>query len=167
MHLSDIPEFSDNLATDWQNKLFRLNICHIEQLGTLIAAPQGRIALERLHVPLDRIQPAVERHLRERYKLSLSQPYKAGSDEHVSVLTRERFPMGFNAVRNPFAEVGFDAALPDPPDPLERTQPPDDDLLSLPTQTTFEDEYLPPVENQGRRGTCVAFTVLAQYQRGP
>ena len=125
MHLAEVKGLSDAAGTAMLQRLFKLNIRHVEQLGSLLASPEGRYALQRLGIEVEKIQLVVEPAL-GRVGLSLSNPLKPGT-ALKSLITRERFPMGYTAgTRDPFREVTFDTALPDPPravDPIPPTLP--------------------------------------------
>lgn len=157
MRIEDVPKFRSSSHTAWRRRLFALNIRHVEQLGSLLAAPEGRVALKRLGTPLESVQAAVEPVLRMRLGLSLDRPLSA-NDSGSPLLTRDRHPMGHRLGESDrFRDLPFDS-----PFPKLNSQ-------AAKRSTIFGDAVLGPPNtltafDQGRRGTCVAFTVMAMYQ---
>jgi hypothetical protein len=165
MHLSDVKEFHELTHQVWLKRLSELNIRHVEQLGSLLAAPDGRYALNQLGVPVDEVQRAIEPVLRDRLGLSLSSPFKRGSGQRVALLTHDRHAMGYSAGdRDPFWEAAFDTALPDPPKAASAPELPDEEIPTpQPSRILLERYEDFSVRDQGRRGTCVAFTAVGMY----
>jgi hypothetical protein len=168
MHLRELRELQETAFYPWRDRLYSLNIRHVEQLGSFLAAPEGRYALEKLGVPVEAVQKAIEPELRGRFGLSLSQPLKKG-DNKSSLLTLVRYPMGYDAGdRDPFRHAVFDTALPDPPEPFV-TPLPDKNQVSPAAADIPEEIMLGPTEqflalDQGRRNTCVAFAVMGMFE---
>jgi hypothetical protein len=169
MHLRELRELQETAYYPWRDRLYSLNIRHVEQLGSFLAAPEGRYALEKLGVPVEALQKAIEPELRGRFGLSLSQPLKKG-DNKSSLLTLVRYPMGYDAGdRDPFRHAVFDTALPDPPEPFVIPSP--DTTEGSPAVADIPEELmLGPTEqfrspDQGRRNTCVAFAAMGMYVR--
>jgi len=48
MHLREVRELQGTAHVPWRDRLYSLNIRHVEQLGSFLAAPAGRYALEQL-----------------------------------------------------------------------------------------------------------------------
>jgi hypothetical protein len=165
MLLSDVKEFRESAHVDCLKRLGELNVRHVEQLGSLLAAPDGRYALHRLNVPVDLVQKALEPVIKDRLGLSLSNPFKGGTGNRAALLTRERHSMGYSAGdRDPFWEAAFETALPDPPRPATAPASPAEVVPDrLPSEITLDRSRDFTVRDQGRRGTCVAFTVLGMY----
>lgn len=162
MHLSELNELKCLGDGSWLARLHALNIRHVEQVGSLLAAPEGRYALERLNVPLAALQAVVEPVLRNEFGLSLAQPLQAGREKEEPLLTRHRYPMGLAYADDRFRETIFDRALPDPPSQRLAGGAPQSGGLPItvaPARRMYYRAY-----DQGKRGTCAAFTVMAMYQ---
>jgi hypothetical protein len=169
MHLNDVKAFKSADHQCWLTRLFALNLRHVEQLGSLLAAPEGRHALERLKVPIDVVQTAIEPVLQDKFGLSLHHPLKAGTGNKAPLLTRTVYPMGFQFPgddRDPFQDAAFDSPLPDPPRPSKVPAPPETSTPASgrPAEVLLEGDRPFHAEDQGSRGTCVAFTVMGMYQ---
>lgn len=164
MHLTDFPTLRDLPDSGWLQRLFDLNVRHVEQLGSFLAAPEGRYALERLGVPIEQVTQIITPVLQNQFGLSLGNPLQPGGEGSPSLLTRTRFPMGFYFGDNdPFREAAFDTALPPPP------AAPGAGLAAVPPQTaatkiTLQENAPFTASDQGKRGTCVAFSVAGMYQ---
>lgn len=170
MHLSEVRDLKNSVGPDRIERLSALNIRHVEQLGSLLASPEGRYALQRLGFALDAVQATIEPAL-GKVGLSLSNPLKVGAG-NKSLVTRERFPMGYTAgSRDPFREATFDSPLPEPLRPTAPTPPappgPDavDERRRQPELILRPDDPF-SARDQGRRGTCVAFAAMGMYQLG-
>jgi hypothetical protein len=168
MHLNEVKTFKDASHQGWLNRLFALNVRHVEQLGSLLAAPEGRHALLRLKVPVEAAHTAIQPVLEEKFGLSLFQPLKANSPSKTPLLTRATYPMGFEFAgedRDPFRDAAFDSPLPEPPRPRKVPQPPEEQPVDGRASEKVLGEDNPfRAEDQGSRGTCVAFTAMGMYQ---
>jgi hypothetical protein len=112
MHLHQVQELSRPAHGPWRSRLFNLNIRHVEQLGSLLASPEGRYALRRLKVPVEEVQAVLAPVLRDRLGFSLDRPHRA-SGSAPPLLTRKRHFMGhMRGDRDPFREIAFDSELP-------------------------------------------------------
>jgi len=167
MHLSEVRELKNSVGPDRIERLSALNIRHVEQLGSLLASPEGRYALQRLGFPLEAVQTTIEPAL-GKVGLSVSNPLKVGVG-NKALVTRERFPMGYTAgSRDPFREATFDSPLPEPLKPASVTPPvPDvrEERRRQPELILRPDDPF-TARDQGRRGVCVAFTAMGMYQLG-
>ena len=156
MHLTDFPTLRDLPDSGWLQRLFDLNVRHVEQLGSFLAAPEGRYALERLGVPIEQVTQIITPVLQNQFGLSLGNPLQPGGAGSPSLLTRTRFPMGFYFGDNdPFRGAAFDTALPPPPAALGAG------LAAVPPQTaatkiTLQENAPFTASDQGKRGTCAA-----------
>ncbi len=166
MHLSEIKEFRESPHQNWVKRLSELNIRHVEQLGSLLAAPDGRYAAGvGLACRSIRYREVVEPVLKDRIGLSLSNPFKVGPGHKAALLTREHNSMGYSAgERDPFWQAAFDTALPDPPKPATPPAAPAETTPApLPSTATVDGSQDFKVRFQGRRGTCVAFAAVGMY----
>ena len=160
MPLADVNALSDAGNIEWLQRLHGLNIRHVEQLGTLLAAPEGRYALAKRGVPIEVAQKAIEPALTGKLKLSIERPF--GTDRsRVALLSREKHPMGFSAQGDDvFRDARLDAPLPQPMRPGSRRKSVVGQKLS--PRHNIGDYFT--ARDQGQRGTCVAFCVSAMYQ---
>jgi hypothetical protein len=162
MHLTDVAAFAKPESQEWIKRLFQLNVRHVEQLGSLLAAPEGKYALERLGVPVADIQKRIEPVL-SKFGLSLSSPFEDGTKHTPSLLTRDTYAMGYEGgARDVFRDAAVEHALPIPPKGPKSEEPPKPP--ALPKKVSLGPRDPLTVGDQGARGTCVAFAAAGMYQ---
>jgi len=156
MLFEEVPKFPWSRNVRWRKRLSALNIRHVEQLGSLLAANDGHLVLERFGVPVESVVSTLEPVLERKLGLSLDNPLSA-SDPSAALLTRDRRPMGHSlAEYDRFRELRFDSPVPRSAKPASRAKA--NGKVGRTPPTLF------PAVDQGRRGTCVAFTVMAMFQ---
>ncbi len=164
MHLDEIPGLVGSAHDEWRGRLFGLNIRHVEQVGSLLAAPAGRVALERLGVPLDEVQHWLRPAIPQSLGLTLDDSRSACEQIQALLWNNERHPMGFAREELlPFRQAAFDSSLPEPR-PLAVEGERMAAGVDLPSEHLVCAPRNFPAPKQGQRGTCVAFTVSAMYQ---
>lgn len=174
MYLKDIPEFNKCHHSEWLKILHSYNIRHVEQLGSYLASPEGLIALDKMGVPIEAAKKAVDPELR-KMQLYLNNPFSGEEKNEPSILTHYRYPMGYQSSKTDiFRDVAFDTKPPDrfvqmndaasgvaSSSPHSGTM---DSAVQYPDETAFDQLERFPADDQGIRGTCVAFSAAGMFE---
>lgn len=192
--MSDIlttPAFKKLLGDKWIAPFKEHNIRHVEQIVSLLLNPAGRLALERLGLPvkLSEIQKAANAFLKTANIAGL-QSMKTATEDPLrprNVWTQARRGMGFAAPQH-LLRLDYLSEVPAGRDLRERANGSNGNNSSATDSvilgTTLDDlgfteleeivgrtpvaiwgeGELPQVKDQRYRGTCVAFTVSAMLE---